>query len=315
MTVQNNRDSRREFLKRAGSLLLASSVAVPQTARAKPTLPNPVGYAAISWPRDEFDDALVDISALGFQGIQMLGWVQKSYGQRIETIKARLNILKLKPAALSCSGLSPGPTQTADESSQLRSYATFMKLLGGKNLQITDGGRPDIHYTAGQIKSLGDRMNHLGKLAQDSGLVLGYRPHFDTLGETRQGLDGVLASTDSKYVKLIADVAHLALGGCNPAEVIRTYHERMLFLHLKDVRKDVLALARKNRNLVRKSTYLFCEIGQGGVNFPAILHAMREVSFSGWVIIELDAYQSRPGGPAESARMNRDAARQMGFRV
>lgn len=116
-----------------------------------------------------------------------------------------------------------------------------MKLLGGKNFQITDGGQPDVHYTHEQVRALGSRMNHLGGLARDSGLILGYRPLFGTLGETRQDLHKILAATNSKYVKLIADVAHLTLAGCDPAAVIRTYHDRLLFLHFKDVRKDVLA--------------------------------------------------------------------------
>jgi inosose dehydratase len=190
-----------------------------------------------------------------------------------------------------------------------------MKLLGGRNLQITDGGHPGVNYSAGEIKALGTRMNGLGKIAADSGLVLGYHPHFGTLGETRKGLGRVLDATNPKYVRLIADVGHLTLGGSDPAEVIRTYHDRLIFLHFKDVRKDVLAQARKSRNLVRKTRYLFCEIDQGGVNFPAILQALRDIKFDGWVIIELDAYHVRPGGPAASARMNRDAMRQMGFKV
>jgi inosose dehydratase len=317
VSEKNNLNSRREFLRRAGGLLLASGVGIPQALQAKPAMPNPVGYAAISWPRNEFDTALSDISSLGLHGVQMLGWTEKAYRDKIETLKERLNTLKLKPAALSCSGVSPNPVRIGNDTSQFKRYASFMGRLGGKNLQITDGGHPWVKYSSGEIKALGARMNDLGKLTQDFGMVMGYHPHFGTLGETRKGLGSVLDATDPQYVKLIADVAHLMLGGSDPAEVIRTYHDRLIFLHFKDVRKDVLAQARKDRNQVQRSRfpYLFCEIGQGAVNFPAILQALRKAKIDGWVIIELDAYQLRPGGPVVSARMNRDAMRKMGFSV
>ena len=60
---------------------------------------------------------------------------------------------------------------------------------------------------------------------------------------------------------------------------------------------------------------LSAEIGQVGVDFPPILKALRDIHFTGWVIVELDAYKVRPGGPAVSARMNLDAMRRMGFCV
>jgi inosose dehydratase len=107
----------------------------------------------------------------------------------------------------------------------------------------------------------------------------------------------------------------LALGGCDPAEVIRTYHQRLIATHLKDVRSEVLDLARRDHDLVRSAKYCFCEIGQGGVNFQAIIAAFRDVQFQGWVICELDAYEPRTGGAATSAQMNRDAVRKLGFRI
>jgi inosose dehydratase len=156
-------------------------------------------------------------------------------------------------------------------------------------------------------------MNAFGNIAQDAGLTLGYHPHFGTLGETREGLGRVLDATDPRRVKLIADVAHLTLGGADPAEVIRTYHQRLVFAHFKDVPKDIVELARHNRDLIRKGERLFCEIGTGVVDFSSIIRAFREIEFSGWVIIELD--QSGPGEPSSSARINKDAAQKLGLKV
>jgi inosose dehydratase len=307
---------RRSFLQQVGSLGAAWCGSVLLARGAEAPLPNPVGYAAISWPDNQFDEALTTIASLGFKGVQMLGWVRGSYaGDKALELKARLNTLKLQATALSCSGLSLRPDDDRDGIAELRAYAGFFQRMGGLYLQITDGGRPNREYSAEQVKQLGRRMNILGGLAQDFGLTLGYHPHFNTLGETREGLGRVLDATDPRYVKLIADVGHMTMGGSDPAEIIRTYHDRLLFFHFKDVRRDVMELARKDRNLVRRSKYHFCEIGTGAVNFPAIVQAFRDTQFKGWVIIELDGYEPPPGGPAESARLNKQGVQRLGFQI
>ncbi len=293
----------------------ASSRSGESAARSK-TLPNPVGYATISWPEKEFTQALETISSLGFKGVQMLGWVRDAYtGLKEEELKQKLRALKLEPAALSCSKVRLDPENPTDETAELRAYVEFAKRLGGRYLQVTDKGKPGKDYPADAIRNLAGRMNALGKIAQESGLTLGYHPHFNTLGETREGMGRLLDATDPRYVKLIADVAHMTLGGADPAEVIRTYHKRLIFCHFKDVRKDIAEQARQNRDLVRKSKYHFSEIGTGIVDFPKILQALEGVNFRGWVIVELDGYAVPPGGPAESARINKEAVRKLGFRI
>jgi len=306
--------SRRDFLRQTSVLALAwSTSSTGAQATARP-LTNPIGYATISWPQSQFLQALDTISSLGFAGVQMLGWVKDAFGgDKADELKERLRKLRLQPAALSCSKVKLDPAHLQDESGQIREYAAFLKGLGGFNLQVTDSGSADGKYSRSEMKTFGARLNDLGKMAQEFGLNLGYHPHFGAFGETREGLKRVLDSTDPRYVKLIADVAHLTLGGSDPAEVIRTYHDRLSLVHLKDVRKDVAELAQANRDLVRSNAYHFCEIGRGTVDFQAVLHVLR--GFQGWLIVELDGYEVPPGGPAESAEINKGALQKLGLNV
>jgi len=306
--------SRRDFLRQTSVLALAwSTSSTGAQATARP-LTNPIGYATISWPQSQFLQALETISSLGFAGVQMLGWVKDAFGgDKAGELKERLRKLRLQPAALSCSKIKLDPAHLQDESGQVREYAAFLKGLGGFNLQVTDSGSANGKYSRPEMKTFGARLNDLGKIAQEFGLNLGYHPHFGTFGETREGLKRVLDSTDPRYVKLIADVAHLTLGGSDPAEVIRTYHDRLSLVHLKDVRKDVAELAQANRDLVRSNAYHFCEIGRGTVDFQAVLHVLR--GFQGWLIVELDGYEVPRGGPAESAEINKGALQKLGLNV
>ena len=312
---------RRAFLQKlaaiagTNSLVGLGAAGVPRllaTGLAAPA--NPVGYATIAWPESQFSSALETISELGFKGVQFLAWVRDAYaGSKTPALGRRLQDLRLKPVTLSCSNVNLDPDQPADESDKVRACAGFFRDLGGLYLQVIDAGDPNKKYPPEAIKALGDRITALGKLTQDYGLLLGYHPHFGSIGETREGMGGLLEATDPQYVKLIADVGHLTLGGADPAEVVRTYHQRLICTHLKDVRKDVAALARQDRNLVRQKDYQFCEIGKGIVDFPAVVRALREVDFRGWHIVELDGNESPPGGPAESARMNQAAVKELGL--
>ena len=309
-------ERRREFLRAVAGLGFAQAAFGPLRTDARDVLPNPLGYATIAWPREEFTHGLDTVSRLGFRGVQMLGWVREAYSAGKEPeLGQLLASLKLKPVALSCSAAQLAPERQGNETVEVRSYATFFSHLGGTFLQVTDGGNPAKEYSPETIRSLGARMNALGKMAQDFGLTLGYHPHFGTLGETRKGLGRVLEATDPRYVKLIADVAHLALGGSDPAEVIRTYGQRLCFLHLKDTRKEIAAVARQDRNRVEGMGPPFCEIGLGVVNFAAVVQALSAVRFSGWVVVELDGGNSTLGGPNASAAKNREELRKLGFDV
>jgi inosose dehydratase len=314
--IHGGSSGRREFLRTLAGLGAAQGVLGTLRADARDVLPNPVGYHTIAWPRQDFTHALETISSLGFGGVQILGWVREAYeAAKAQELRQLLASLKLRPVALSCSAARIAPGREGNETVEVRSYAEFFSRLGGSFLQVVDGGSPTKEYSAEEISALGARMNAVGKIAQDFGLTLGYHPHFGTIGETRQRLGRVLEATDPRYVKLIADVAHLALGGSDPAEVIRTYGPRLCFFHLKDTRKEVAAAARQDRSLVEGKGPPFCEIGQGVVDFAAVVQAMRAVRFTGWVIVELDGGNSTLGGADASAVENRDALRKLGFNV
>lgn len=279
-------------------------------------LPNPVGYATIAWPNDQLADALNVMAKLGFKGVELGGWIRQKYqGPQLGVLRRQLNRLRLRPVASYCFPVNPLSRTFRDESRSLAAYAAFVRGLGGLYLEVTDDLHPQQASDSASVKALADRLSLLGRVAKDHGLGFGYHPHVGSLGETRNGFGSVLEASDPRFVGLIADTAHLQLGGSNPAEVIRAFHSRLLYLHFKDARKDAEKLARRNPALLRRSKYMFCALGTGVVNFPAVVSAVLDVRFTGWIIIELDGYQPPPGGPDEAARMNKQAAERLGLRV
>src|SRR5438094_10353780 len=99
MDRERSATPRREFLKQAGTVAVAWCAA-PGLAggMGPPAARPPVSYATISWPREQFADALRTTSGLGFAGGQMLGAVRDAYaGDKTAEHTHRLQTRKLRP--------------------------------------------------------------------------------------------------------------------------------------------------------------------------------------------------------------------------
>jgi sugar phosphate isomerase/epimerase len=53
---------------------------------------------------------------------------------------------------------------------------------------------------------------------------------------------------------------------------------------------------------------LFCELGKGDVDFPAILAELKRMNYNGWIVVEQDVLPGM-GSPKESAQRNRNIRR------
>jgi inosose dehydratase len=307
--------SRRSFLKKAGVACACGLWDDVRGSAATLPTPNRIGYSTIAWPESQFERALETISKLGFAGVQLVGWARERYANRVEALRARLQSLHLTPVAQSCWGVKLDPESLGDNAATVRAYAEFFQGLGGSILQVTDGGKPDGQYSAENIRQLGERMNDLGCIAQDHGLELGYHPHVGSFGETEAGVASILGATDPHFVRLIADTGHLALGGMDPAKIIRKYRDRLILVHLKDVRKDAYAAARASRAALRDRKYLFCEIGSGALDLASVRTVLREIDYLNWIIVELDGNKPARGGPDKGARANRHGLKKLGWEM
>src|SRR5258708_3875313 len=94
------------------------------------------------------------------------------------------------------------------------------------------------------------------------------------------------------------DVAHCQQGGGDPVKAIKQHHDRIVFLHIKDV-ETVPVTAEQSR------PYRFVELGRGRVDIPAVFSALKEIKYRGWAVVELDAVPDKSGTPKESAIINK----------
>jgi len=255
-----------------------------------------VGYASITWGGND-RQAIEDIAALGFHGIQLRANVVKEFdssGQLRELLEKN----RLKMVALSSGGVSIDPAVEAEEIAKHTANARFVHDVGGLYLQVTDQRPKERAITSADYARLGRLITGIGKRTADLGVSLGYHNHMGSLGERPEEVDQILQVVDPRYAKLELDVAHYFQGGGDPVEAIKKYHDRLLFLHIKDVEP-----LPDGANA--KRPYRFVELGRGRVNLPAVFDALNGVNFRGWAVVELDAVPDKARTPKDSAAISK----------
>jgi len=85
-------------------------------------------------------------------------------------------------------------------------------------------------------------------------------------------------------------------------------------MHFKNCHPEIADRARREGwdyfEAIRQG--VFCELGQGCVDFPAVLSRLRQQGYDGWAVVEQDVLPGM-GSPKESAGRNREYLRAIGI--
>lgn len=278
--------SRREFLAATGAAAIASSYRVSADQSDFK-----IGYNAITWSGNG-EQAINEISELGFTGIQLCEPEYRQYANRISEFKQLMATKKLVVVALSTASASRVTLKPDSEKQEIEAHlamAKWTKEVGGLYLQTFDGARVTQGVNApDDYRKLGKRLTEIGKRTfGEYGVRLGYHNQMNSLAERHDEFDRILGQSDPKFVWAIPDIGHIQAAGGDPVKFVREYTNRLLFPHFS----DVIVYPGGPMNLSGKTPrpkYDFVELGQGKVNLPGVLQIMKDYRWTGWIIIELD---------------------------
>ena len=133
------------------------------------------------------------------------------------------------------------------------------------------------------VRQFAAEANAIGRQLADAGLTFSYHNHsfeFARAGDTTL-MDILFRETDPRYVMAELDTYWVQHGGGDPAAWIRRMKDRMPVVHLKDM------------TIQDGRTQVMAEVGEGNLNWPAILDACREANVE-WYAIEQDICQRDP---------------------
>lgn len=260
----------------------------------------------ITWGRDGFDEAVREISQLGFEGFEAFAFVVDDFGfERIDDFRAVLAQRGLKLVALYGGGAMHDPSQFDVVVASNVRIARFLRLNEADRIVLGPGRRPAGGPTRDHLLNLVHCANEIGRRTQDLGVLACIHPHVHTVVEKIGEIDLVMDRLDPRYVAMAADTAHFRKG--NPevetaeVDLFERYADRIKYVHLKDwdPTRPPEASGQGETAIIKD----FVELGQGRVNLTGCVDILRRRGYDGWLTIELD-YTTRT--PYESVRMSKD---------
>lgn len=147
------------------------------------------------------------------------------------------------------------------------------------------------------------------RAAQD-GITAAIHPHWGTMVQTDEEIRRVL---DNSTVGLCLDTGHMFAGGADPVAVAREYAERVKIVHAKDVHAELVSKLLPGEITWSEGIKagMFAPIGEGDIDFPAIIDALKGVGFDGYFVLEqdimLDEDPEEGAGPKLNAQKSFEA--------
>lgn len=232
-----------------------------------------VGAQLIIWGRRISSDllgVLDEVSSLGYEGIEAGTTALETVADPREALASR---------GLSLAGLHAS-IGSADAGTVDKAVAVLSKL-GGRHLMFSGaGGREnsDEDYIRNS-----KRLEEYGKRAKRNGVTVCYHNHWQEIVDGARGTRIILENTNPKHVALCVDTYWVKCGGLDPTEFMKENGDRVAFLHLKDGTTEGM----------RREPYEFLELGQGVIDFPAIVEAVKSLNVE-WAVVEQDRTSKTP---------------------
>jgi inosose dehydratase len=293
-----------------------------------------LGINPITWTNDDMPELGGDISLetclaeareAGFAGIEM--------GGKFPRDAAQLRPLLERHSLRLVSGWYSAHLARRSAAEEAKNIDAHLRLLSamGCNVMVfaeghgsTDGDsgaplsrRPIL--PGGEWPAFCARVNETARHLRRSGVRLAFHHHMGTVVQTEAEIDRLMYDTDDD-VGLLLDTGHLVYAGGDPVAVAKRHARRIVHVHCKDVRRDVLraSLAADSSFLRAVLDGVFTVPGDGSIDYAAVLAPLAHAEYSGWLVVEAEQDPAK-AHPLTYARLGfanlRTAAEAAGFAV
>ncbi len=296
-----------------------------------------IANAPCSWGVLEFDldgkaagyeQVLDEIKETGYTGTELGDWgfmptdpkkLRKELDKRSLSMVGAFVPVFLKDRSKHAAG-----ADNAVKTARLMSDAGFPEafiVLADENGTVPErtnnAGRikPSMGLTPEEWKVFGEGASLVaGAVKAKAGLRTVFHHHCAGYVETPEEVDNLLKSTDPALVGLVLDMGHYMFGGGNPIDALKKHGNRIWHVHFKDCHPEIADRSRKGEWDYFKSVAggVFCELGKGSVDFPAIVKELKSQKYKGWIVVEQDVLPGM-GNPKECARYNRNYIKTLGL--
>jgi inosose dehydratase len=263
-----------------------------------------IGINPISWSNDDLPSlggetplevALAEGKAIGYEGFEL--------GNKFpRESKALARVLGAHGLSL-VSGWYSGRLATRSVDEEIASVDAHLRLLADNGACVmvygevaaSIQGSPAPLYKRPRFfgdeawKRYADRVTAFARHTLSHGVRLAYHHHMGAYVQAPEDVDRLMALVGDE-VGLLFDSGHMTFAGGDPVTMLRKHVQRVCHVHCKDIRPQVLRLAR-NRSwsfLEAVINGAFTVPGDGAVDFRALLTILRDHGYAGWLVVEAE---------------------------
>lgn len=267
-------------------------------------MPVRFGVSPIAWVNDDMPELgghtplttiLGDARDIGFSGVEL--------GGKFPRDPAVLKPLLAGYGLDLIGGWYSGELLVRDVEAEIaaaQGHLTLLKAMGSTvwvHAETSNAihGRRDVPLSttprldAAGWKGFGGRTTGFADYISGQGLRFAYHHHLGTVVEGPEDLEAFLRATGPS-VGLTLDTGHAALGGVDPVAAIRAHPERIAHVHCKDVRAAVFDRVRAEDLSFLDGVLagMFTTPGDGGLDYAAVMRALADIAYSGWIVVEAE---------------------------
>ncbi|MFC1959815.1 sugar phosphate isomerase/epimerase family protein [Chloroflexota bacterium] len=204
----------------------------------------------------------------------------------------------------------------------------LLAALGAKHIVLADdnGSVEELVKTAGQRTGsklsaaewdvFAQGVDFIAKRINDElGLEVVFHHHCAGYVETPDETRALMARTDPNVVGLCLDAGHWQYAGGDAVQAVQEFGSRVRSLHFKDCSAVIAQTCRAGQKdyFEAVAAGVFCPLGEGAVDFPAVIQAAQDCGYDGWAIVEQDILTDDPDLPKQCSQANRDYLKGLGL--
>ncbi|WOS66268.1 sugar phosphate isomerase/epimerase family protein [Sinorhizobium fredii] len=194
-------------------------------------------------------------------------------------------------------------------------------------LTVMDWGHDERDYAAGHSdrapRLLDEAWNgmvaNIKAIAELASRKYGVRavihPHAGGYIEFADEIERIASDVPAELAGFCIDTGHTHYAGMNPVETLKTYADRLDYVHLKDIDEQVFrrVLGEKIRFFEACAQGVMCPIGRGVIDYPAVKRALEEIGYHGFITVEQERDPLSVAGSLADVKESRDYLRSVGF--
>jgi len=244
------------------------------------------------------EELLTEVARAGYAGIE-LG--PPGYLGEGDELRKRLERHRLTLTGGWCPVRFSEPKHWEEDLAELRRTLGLFESAGGTARPVFgDGGSAERRANPGRgnddrslgldeagWKRFGEGLRRAEEVAREQGFEPTFHAHTSTFVEAAWEIDRLLGLSE---ISLTVDTGHFLIGGCDPIEALRDWGSRVTYVHVKDVRTDVLRGVVRDRAdaLEAWRRGIFCELGGGDVDLKGFFTELTRIGYEGWICVEQD---------------------------